>query len=81
MTSSFNPLPVPNAENEFDAIQRQQEQSLALIFGQAEKDGQVLIQNISAEAAQRAEAVESLSEFSGSLMEQLVEQKKKFNEE
>jgi len=81
MTSSFNPLPVPNTENEFDAIQRQQEQSLALIFGQAEKDGQVLVQNISAQGAQRAKVIESLSEFSGSLMEQLVEQKKKFNEE
>jgi len=81
MTDSFNPLQVPDYESQFDSIARQQEQALASVFGQAEKDDQVFVQNINAEDAKRQEVLESLSSFSGSLMEQLVKQRKKFNEE
>ena len=81
MTSSFNPLQLPDYESQFDTITKQQEEAMASVFGQAEKDDEVLVQNITAEDAKREEVLESLSSFSGSLMERLVEQRKKLNEE
>ena len=80
MTSSFNPLQVPDYEAQFDNIVRQQEEAMASVFGQAEQDDQVSVNYASAETAERERVLDSLATFSGTLMDSLVEQKKKDNE-
>ena len=80
MTSSFNPLQVPDYEAQFDNIAKQQEEAMASVFGQAEEDDQVSVNYASAETAERERVLDSLAAFSGTLMDSLVEQKKKDNE-
>ena len=81
MTSSFNPLPVPNTENQFDQNLQLQQQALANIYGEAQKDSQAAVTYARQQNESRNRAVEALSTFSGQLMEQLVDRKKKYNEE
>tara|TARA_R100001443_G_C3359466_1_gene178742 strand:+ start:813 stop:3344 length:2532 start_codon:yes stop_codon:yes gene_type:complete len=80
MTASFNPLQVPDYESQFDNIAQQQEEAMASVFGQAEQDDQVSVNYASAETAERERVLDSLATFSGTLMDSLVEQKKKDNE-
>jgi hypothetical protein len=80
MTSSFNPLQVPDYEAQFDNIVRQQEEAMASVFGQADQDDQVSVNYASAQTAERERVLDSLASFSGTLMDSLIEQKKKDNE-
>ncbi len=80
MTSSFNPLQVPDYESQFDNIARQQEEAMASVFGQAEEDDQVGVNYAAAASTERERVLDSLASFSGTLMDSLIEQKKKDNE-
>ena len=81
MTSSFNPLQEPDTLNQFDQNQQLQQQALANIYGEAQKDAQAQVTYTRQQSDANNRAIEALSSFSGQLMEQLVERKKKFNEE
>ena len=81
MTSSFNPLQEPDLTSEFDQNYQAQQAALQTIFGEAAKDAQAQVTYTKQQADARNSAIEKLSSFSGQLMEQLVERKKKFNEE
>ena len=81
MTSSFNPLQEPDLSSEFDQNYQAQQAALQTIYGEAAKDAQAQVTYTKQQADARNSAIEKLSSFSGQLMEQLVERKKKFNEE
>lgn len=81
MTNSYNPLTAVNTEDQFKRNFDAQQQSLSKIFGEAEKDDQTRIDNLKSLNSRNTAALESLSKFSTSLMEGLIERKKEENEE
>ena len=81
MTSSFNPLQEPELNSEFEQNYQAQQAALQAIYGEAAKDAQAQVTYTNAQIEARNSAIESLSSFSGQLMQQLIESKQKSNEE
>lgn len=81
MTNSYNPLTAVDYEDQYRRNFDAQQQALSNIFGQAEKDDQTRIDNLKSINKRNSDALESLSQFSTTLMEGLVERKKEENEE
>ncbi len=81
MTSSFNPLQEPELNSEFERNYQAQQAALQAIYGEAAKDAQAQVTYTNAQIEARNSAIESLSSFSGQLMQQLIQSKQKSNEE
>lgn len=80
MASSYQPLKAINSNEDFERNIQSQQSSLSNIFESKNQDRNAAIENFEVASEESKKAIDSLSQFSSTLMEFLTEERKKQNE-